>query len=72
MTTDEDLQPIELEAKSDRELLLMIAAQQNVICRSVNTLMSWKNGNGTPGAQFQIRLMWLCFMAVITKIWSGK
>lgn len=63
---------MEIHAKTDRELLIMIVGKVNTVCDNVDGLTKWKDGNGMPGAQFQIRVMWLCFVAILTKIWGSK
>lgn len=63
---------IEIHSKTDRELLIMIVGKVNTTCEQVEALTKWKEGNGMPGAQFQLRVMWLCFLAILGKIWGGK
>lgn len=63
---------IEINAKTDRELLIMIADKLNTTCDKVDNVAAWKEGNGTPGAQFQLRVMWACFIAIAVKLWTGK
>ncbi len=61
--------PIDLEAKSDRELLIMAVGLLNTIQETVDKHEKWINGqNGKPGAKFQIWVMWALFVAMIAKI----
>jgi len=63
---------IDIHAKTDRELLVMIVGRLNSTCDKVDKVITWKEGNGTPGAQFQLRVMWACFIAIAVKLWTGK
>lgn len=63
---------IEIHSKTDRELLIMIVGKVNMTCDQVDALTKWKEGNGFPGAQFQIRIMWGVFVAILAKLWGAK
>lgn len=62
---------IDLNAKSDRELLLIAVERLNSLCHKVERIRKWKEGNGVPGAQFQLWVLWAAFLAVLAKLWSG-
>ena len=36
----------------------------------VDSLKKWRDGNGLPGARFQLWLLWGVFAAVVTKLWT--
>ena len=40
------------------------------ICEDVKSLKKWRDGNGVPGARFQIYILWAVFCAVVAKIWG--
>lgn len=61
---------LDLNAKSDRELLLMVAQRLNSTCEEVHSLKRWRDGNGWPGAKFQIAVMWAVFIFFAVKIFS--
>lgn len=39
------------------------------IIQDVERLKKWKDGNGIPGAQFQLWVLWAVFIFVIVKMW---
>ena len=59
---------LEIEAKSDRELLIMMVDKLNNSCRLLEKHDKWINGNGKPGAKFQIWVMWAVFIALAVKV----
>jgi hypothetical protein len=40
------------------------------VIQDVKDLKKWKEGNGIPGARFQLWLLWGVFAAVVTKLWT--
>jgi hypothetical protein len=38
----------------------------------VKSLKKWRDGNGVPGARFQLWVLWFSFLAVVGKIWGTK
>ena len=40
------------------------------VCEDVKSLKKWRDGNGLPGARFQLWLLWGVFAAVVTKLWT--
>lgn len=64
-----ELETIEFEKKTDRELLILAIQLLNGTCKEVNGLKKWRDGNGTPGAKFQIWVLWAVFVAVLAKLW---
>ena len=61
---------IELEAKTDRELLIIAIGLLNSLNDTVSKHEKWINGNGSkaPGAKFQLYILWGVFLAILTKI----
>ncbi len=59
---------LEIEAKSDRELLIMMVDKLNSSCRLLEKHDKWINGNGKPGAKVQIWVMWAVFIALAVKV----
>lgn len=59
---------LEIQAKSDRELLIMMVDKLNTSCRLVEKHDKWINGNGIPGAKFQVWVMWGVFIAIAIKV----
>lgn len=57
---------IRLEAKSDRELLIMLVDKLNHVCGKVDRHDKWLAGNGTPGLRFQVWVLWACFVGAIS------
>jgi hypothetical protein len=35
------------------------------VCEDVKSLKKWRDGNGVPGAKFQLWVLWCLFIAVI-------
>ena len=64
-----ELEPIEFDKKTDRELLILAIQLLNGTCKDVTKLKEWRDGNGVPGARFQIWVLWAVFMAVLAKLW---
>jgi hypothetical protein len=42
------------------------------VIEDVKALKKWRDGNGVPGARFQLWILWMSFLAVVGKIWGGK
>lgn len=61
---------LDLNAKSDRELLLIAVQRLNGVCGEVESLKKWRDGNGVPGARFQIAVMWAVFIFFAVKIFN--
>ena len=61
---------LDLDAKTDRELLLMAVQRLNTACEDVKSLKKWRDGNGLPGAKFQIAVMWAVFIFFAIKIFQ--
>lgn len=59
---------IDIRAKSDRELLIMLVDKVNTTCKLVENHDKWINGNGLPGAKLKMWLMWAVFVAIAIKI----
>ena len=63
---------IRLEAKSDRELLIMLVDKLNHVCGKVDKHDRWLAGNGVPGIRTQVYIMWAVFIflgSAIIKLW---
>jgi len=56
---------IRLEAKSDRELLIMLVDKLNHVCGKVDKHDKWLSGNGTPGLRFQVWVLWASFIGAL-------
>lgn len=37
----------------------------------VRSLKKWRDGNGWPGAKFQLYILWFSFLAVLGKVWGA-
>lgn len=61
---------LDLNTKTDRELLLIAVQRLNNVCEDVKTLKKWRDGNGMPGAKFQIAVMWVVFLFILAKVFS--
>ena len=61
---------LDINAKTDRELLIMVVDKLNSICNRVDKHDKWLAGNGTPGLRFQVWVLWAVFLAVIGKVWA--
>jgi hypothetical protein len=59
---------LEVHAKSDRELLIMLVSKMNNSCKILEKHDKWINGNGIPGAKFQVWVMWAVFIALAVKV----
>ena len=70
MTAKDNSEDLDLNAKTDRELLLIAVQRLNTLCHRVSRVEEWKEGNGVPGAQFQLRVLWIVFLGVLAKIWG--
>ena len=64
------MEDLDLNAKSDRELLLMAVQRLNTTCDDVRSLKKWRDGNGLPGARFQIWVLWAIFLFIIVKVFA--
>jgi hypothetical protein len=40
------------------------------VCKNVESLMKWRDGNGIPGARFQLGVLWAVFIALLVKVWG--
>jgi len=40
------------------------------VCEDVKSLKKWRDGNGLPGARFQLWVLWFVFLAVLGKVWG--
>jgi len=60
---------IDLDAKTDRELLIMAVQELNALSKCVEKIRKWKDGNGIPGAQFQLWVLWAVFVFIVAKMW---
>lgn len=60
---------IEIAAKSERDLLIMLIDRTNSACTLLEKHDKWINGNGVPGARFQVWVMWAVFLALIVKVY---
>lgn len=69
MSHDNNTNDINLNAKTDRELLIIAVERLNALCHKVEKVRKWKDGNGVPGAQFQLWVLWMVFLAVLAKVW---
>ena len=61
---------LDINAKTDRELLIMVVDKLNSICNRVDKHDKWLAGNGTPGLRFQVWVLWCVFLAVLGKVWA--
>ena len=61
---------LDISAKSDRELLIMVVDKLNNICNKVERHDKWLSGNGIPGMRFQVWVLWAVFLAVVGKLWA--
>ncbi len=59
---------IELHAKTDRELLIMVVDKLNGVCNSVVKHEKTLAGNGVPGLVFQVRVMWAAFISLLVYV----
>jgi hypothetical protein len=60
---------INLAAKTDRELLIMVVDRLNSVCLKVNKVDKAVHGNGKPGLQTHVMLLWVM---VIVMALGGK
>jgi hypothetical protein len=56
---------IDITAKSDRELLIMVVDKLNSIERLAYRHNKWIEGNGLPGARFQLWVLWTAFLGLV-------
>jgi hypothetical protein len=61
---------LDINAKTDRELLIMVVDKLNNICNRVDRHDKWLSGNGVPGMRFQVWVLWFVFLAVLGKVWG--
>jgi hypothetical protein len=40
------------------------------LIKDVECVKKWKDGNGLPGAKFQLWVLWFVFLAVLGKVWG--
>lgn len=59
---------IELTAKTDRELLIILVEKVNASCKKLEKHDLWINGNGIPGARFQVYVLWAVFIGILIKV----
>ena len=59
---------IELHAKTDRELLIMVVDKLNTLAELVGKHEKCLAGNGWPGLKFQVRVMWAAFISLLVYI----
>jgi len=59
---------LDINAKTDRELLIMAIDKLNYVCSKVERHDKWLAGNGLPGIRFQVWVLWGVFIAVLTKV----
>ena len=57
---------IELHAKSDRELLIMLVDKVNTSCAIIQKHDKSLYGNGLPGLVFQAFALWICVALLAT------
>jgi hypothetical protein len=53
---------IEIHAKSDRELLILVVEKLNTMCDKVKRLDKSVHGNGLPGIRAQVWVLWGIFV----------
>lgn len=58
---------LDINAKTDRELLIMVVDKLNHMCNKVDRHDKWINGNGVPGAKLQVWVLWAVFIAIVLK-----
>ena len=56
------------EEKLDEVLAALIRLEP--ICEDVKSLKKWRDGNGVPGAKFQLWVLWAVFSALVIKVWD--
>lgn len=66
------MDPIDLNAKTDRELLILVAQKQNEIIAILNPIFTWVYGNGKPGAKTQLYVLWASFLVFCGWVFSWK
>jgi len=62
---------IDINAKTDRELLIMVVEKLNAVCHEQKKIDRWVHGNGVPGAKFQLYILWAVFLAILAKLVKG-
>ena len=50
---------IDIHAKTDRELLIMVVGKLNTLCDCVSQHDKDLNGNGKMGVKAQVRILWI-------------
>ena len=60
---------LDITAKTDRELLIMVVDKLNSVCSKVNKVDKAVHGNGRPGLQTHVMLLWVM---VIVMALGGK
>lgn len=60
--------PKTLEEKVD-EIHNFCIRMESVV-EDVKSLKKWRDGNGLPGAKFQLWVVWVAFLAVLSKLWG--
>lgn len=55
---------IDISAKTDRELLIMVVDKLNGLCGKVVKLDKTVHGNGKPGLQTHVLLLWVSILII--------
>jgi len=56
---------IDVSAKTDRELLIMVVDKLNSVCSKVNKVDKAVHGNGVIGLKTQVLILWCALFALM-------
>lgn len=62
------MEKTEITQKSDREILIHVAIQQNAVIDMLCEHHRWIHGNGKPGAKTQLYILWTAWAGLLTAV----